>query len=118
MRIADEIRVTLTPPTAPDWPGFALPIPTPTSAYSKGRVLWNKRTEEDLKKAIGFFQQAIDKDPNYALAYDGLADCWVPLGWYGFVAPSEAFPRARAGDRQGAESRRLHWPKLTPLLPS
>ena len=52
--------------------------------------------EQDLKKAIGFFQLAIDRDPNYALAYDGLADCWLPLGWYGFLPPSDTFPRARA----------------------
>jgi TolB-like protein/DNA-binding winged helix-turn-helix (wHTH) protein/Flp pilus assembly protein TadD len=94
-KIADEIRVTLTPPDRARLTRARTTNPDAYQAYSKGRFLWNKRTQEDLKKAIGFFQQAIDKDPNYALAYDGLADCWVPLGWYGFVAPTEAFPRAR-----------------------
>jgi TolB-like protein/DNA-binding winged helix-turn-helix (wHTH) protein len=93
--IADEIRVTLTAPDRARLTQARTADPDAYQAYSKGRFWWNKRTEEDLKKAIGFFQQAIDKDPNYALAYDGLADCWIPLGWYGFVAPSEAFPRAR-----------------------
>jgi tetratricopeptide (TPR) repeat protein len=65
-------------------------------AYAKGRFYWNKRTAQDLKKAIGFFQQAIDIDPDYALAYDGLADSWLPLGWYGFLSPSETFPHAKA----------------------
>ncbi len=94
-KIADEIRVTLTAPDRARLTRARTTDPDAFQAYSKGRFWWNKRTEEDLKKAIGFFQQAIDKDPNYALAYDGLADCWIPLGWYGFVAPSEAFPRAR-----------------------
>jgi TolB-like protein/DNA-binding winged helix-turn-helix (wHTH) protein/tetratricopeptide (TPR) repeat protein len=94
-KIADEIRVTLTPPDRGRLARARTIDPDAYQAYSKGRFWWNKRTEEDLKKAIGFFQQAVDKDPNYALAYDGLADCWIPLGWYGFVAPSEAFPRAK-----------------------
>jgi tetratricopeptide (TPR) repeat protein len=94
-KIADEIRVTLTAPDRARLTRVRTADPDAYRAYSQGRFWWNKRTEEDLKKAIGFFQQAIDKDPNYALAYDGLADCWIPLGWYGFVAPSEAFPRAR-----------------------
>jgi TolB-like protein/tetratricopeptide (TPR) repeat protein/DNA-binding winged helix-turn-helix (wHTH) protein len=94
-KIADEIRVTLTAPDRARLTRVRTADPDAYRAYSEGRFWSNKRTEEDLKKAIGFFQQAIDKDPNYALAYDGLADCWIPLGWYGFVAPSEAFPRAR-----------------------
>jgi TolB-like protein/DNA-binding winged helix-turn-helix (wHTH) protein/Tfp pilus assembly protein PilF len=94
-RIADEIRVTLT---APDRVRLARVRPSNPEAYelySKGRFYWNKRTEEDLKKAIGFFQQAVDKDPGYALAYDGLADCWLPLGWYGYLSPAATFPRAK-----------------------
>jgi tetratricopeptide (TPR) repeat protein len=94
-KIADEIRVTLTAPDQARLTRARTADPDAYLAYSRGRFWWNKRKEEDLKKAIGFFQQAIDKDPNYALAYDGLADCWIPLGWYGFVPPSEAFPRAR-----------------------
>ncbi len=95
-RIADEIRVTLTPPDRARLAAVRPFIPDAYQAYSKGRFFWNKRTEEDLKKAIGFFQQAIDKDPDYALAYDGLADSWVPLGWYGYMSPSETFPHARS----------------------
>ena len=45
--------------------------------YLKGRFFWNKRNEDDIRKAIELFQQAINKDPNYALAYVGLADCYV-----------------------------------------
>ncbi len=63
--------------------------------YSKGRFLWNKRTEEDMKKAILLFQQAVEEDHAYALAWDGLADCWLALGWYGYLSPAEAFPQAK-----------------------
>lgn len=99
-KIADEIRATLT---LPDRARLAR-RPTPDAdayfAYSKGRFFWNKRTEVDLKKAIVYFQQAIERDPNYALAYDGLADCWLPLGWYGYMAPSETFPHAQVAARK------------------
>lgn len=69
--------------------------PDAYQAYSKGRFFWNKRTEEGLKKAIGFFQQAVDKDPDYALAWDGLADSWLPRGWYGYLSPAATFPHAK-----------------------
>jgi serine/threonine-protein kinase len=65
-------------------------------AYLVGRYHWNKRTEEGLKKAIEQFEQARAKDPGYALAYAGLADCYALLGDYSYLPPKEAFPRARA----------------------
>jgi TolB-like protein/DNA-binding winged helix-turn-helix (wHTH) protein/Flp pilus assembly protein TadD len=95
-RIAEEIRVTLTPHDRAQLARVRNSDPEAYRAYSNGRVFWNKRGEQDLKHAIGFFQLAVDRDPNYALAYDGLADCWLPLGWYGFLPPSETFPLARA----------------------
>ena len=63
--------------------------------YLKGRYWWNKRTEEGLNKGIEYFQQAIAKDPTYALAYSGLADCYSALAGFGFVPPKEAFPKAK-----------------------
>jgi serine/threonine protein kinase/tetratricopeptide (TPR) repeat protein len=63
--------------------------------YLKGRYWWNKRTEEGLHRAIEHFQQAIAKDPTYALAYAGLADSYNLLAYYGFVAPKEGYSRAR-----------------------
>jgi serine/threonine-protein kinase len=48
--------------------------------YLQGRYFWNRRTDENLKKAVDLFQKAIDKDPNYALAYAGLADSYALLG--------------------------------------
>jgi TolB-like protein/tetratricopeptide (TPR) repeat protein/DNA-binding winged helix-turn-helix (wHTH) protein len=94
-KIADEIRATVSPPDRARLARRQTPDPDAYLAYSKGRFFWNRRTEVDLKRAIGYFQQAIEKDPNYALAYDGLADCWLPLGWYAYLAPSETFPYAK-----------------------
>jgi TolB-like protein len=64
--------------------------------YLRGRYYWNKRTAENLKKAIDQFQQAADKDPNYALAYVGLADCYVLLEDYAGTPASETLPKAKA----------------------
>lgn len=66
-------------------------------AYLKGRYFWNKRTDESLRQALEYFKEAIDRDPCYARAYVGLADCYGVLGSFGIatMAPSEAFPRAR-----------------------
>ena len=63
--------------------------------YLRGRYLWNKRTKEGMNKGIAYFQQAITKDPNYALAYDGVADCYILLPIYGYLAPNEGFPKAK-----------------------
>ncbi len=63
--------------------------------YLKGRYWWNKRTEEGFNKGIEQFQQAIEKDPTYALAYAGLADCYSFKATYGIVPPKEAYPKAK-----------------------
>ncbi len=68
--------------------------PEAYQAYLKGRYWWNKRTEEGLNKGIEYFRQAIEKDPTYAVAYAGLADCYSSLAEYNIVLPKEAFPRA------------------------
>lgn len=65
-------------------------------AYLRGRYAWNKRTEEDLKRAIVHFQRAIDLDPGYALAYSGMADAYFYRGYgFGTMAPRDAMPKAR-----------------------
>src|SRR5882724_2135180 len=64
--------------------------------YLKGRYYWEKRTAENLKKALDQFQQAADKDPNYALAYVGLADCYLLLEDYVGTPASETYPKAKA----------------------
>jgi serine/threonine protein kinase/tetratricopeptide (TPR) repeat protein len=67
--------------------------------YLKGRHHWNRWTEEGFYKAIEHFQQAIESDPSYALAYAGLADCYVLLGWNSYLPPKEAFPKGKAAAR-------------------
>jgi eukaryotic-like serine/threonine-protein kinase len=63
--------------------------------YLKGRHHWNRWTEEGFYKAIEYFQQAVDKDSSYALAYTGLADSYVLLGWNSYLPPKEAFPKGK-----------------------
>jgi len=63
--------------------------------YLKGRYYWNKRTADGFHSGITHFQQAIEKDPNYALAYAGLADCYNLLGAFGYVPPRETYPRGK-----------------------
>jgi len=63
--------------------------------YLKGRFYWNRRTGENLKKALEQFQQAVDKDPIFALAYVGLADCYLALEEYASTPSSEVLPKAR-----------------------
>jgi serine/threonine protein kinase/tetratricopeptide (TPR) repeat protein len=65
--------------------------------YLKGRHYWNKWTEDGFYKAIEQFQQAIAIDPGYALAYAGLADSYVLLGWNSYLPPKAAFPKGKAG---------------------
>ena len=63
--------------------------------YLKGRYFWNERTEADLKKAIHYFNYALEKDPNCALAYVGLADSYALLNYYGASPPGDSFPKAK-----------------------
>jgi len=63
--------------------------------YLKGLYWWNKRSEEGFAKGIQFFQEAIEKDPNYALAYSGLADCYSIRAIVGLVSPTSEFPKAK-----------------------
>jgi TolB-like protein/Tfp pilus assembly protein PilF len=71
--------------------------------YLKGRFFWNKRTGADLRKAIEYFNQAIEKDPNYALAYSGLADSYVILSVFGAASPQDSIPEARAAAKKALE---------------
>lgn len=70
--------------------------PEAFDAYLKGRYFWNKRSEDGFRRAIEYFNEAVAKDPNYSLAYAGLADCYILLGVWGAVPPNEAFPQAKA----------------------
>src|SRR5882762_4127366 len=82
----DEAKVTKTSTANPE----------AYQAYLKGRYYWNRRTAENIKKAIEQFKAATDRDPNYALAYAGLADCYAVLHEYAGTPTSETAPQAKA----------------------
>jgi len=82
---AEETKVTKPATTDPD----------AYQAYLKGRYYWNRRTSENLKKAIEQFKAATDRDPNYAVAFAGLADCYALLNEYAGTPTSETTPQAK-----------------------
>ena len=69
----------------------------------KGRYFWYRRYEGGLQKAIECFQQAIDQDTLYALAYVGIADCYNQFGLWGFLPPKEAYPKAKVACAKALE---------------
>jgi len=93
--IADTLRAKLTGREA----ATLSARPTENSAahelYLKGRFFWNKRDTTDLEKALTYFQQAAKEDPNYALAWSGIADVYVLLPLFGGANPSDAYPKAK-----------------------
>ena len=71
--------------------------------YLQGRFFWNKRSEQGLKTAIKYFEQAIEKDPHYALAWAGIADSYSLLGEFGNIPRKELYPKARAAVNKALE---------------
>src|SRR5262249_23631600 len=71
--------------------------------YLKGRYYWNKRSEEGFHRAIEYFSEATEKDPNYALAHAGLADSYILLGQYSLLPAKEASAKAREAARKALE---------------
>ena len=77
--------------------------PEAYQAYVRGVHFRGKVSGSDFRRAIGYFQQAIDADPFYAAAYTGLSDCYVELGYYGLGTPEETFPKARSAALKALE---------------
>ena len=71
--------------------------------YLKGRYFLNKSTEQDFRKAIDYFQSALERDPNYAAAYAGVADAYAQLGSFGLVQMKDSYERAREAVSQALE---------------
>src|SRR5712692_1384486 len=94
--IAGQVRAALTPEER----SYLAKRPTDSSEayqlYLQGRYSWNQRTPRGVKKSIDFFQQAVEKDPNFALAYAGLADAYNFSNILGVLAPKESSPQAEA----------------------
>lgn len=96
--IVDEIRINLTKEDKERLAMKPAVGPEAYEDYLKGRYYWNKRSGEGFAKAIGYFEEATRRDPQYALAYAGLADCYGIIGAtiYGNLPASEAAPKAKA----------------------
>src|SRR6266446_705527 len=96
--IVNEIRINLTPEDKQRLAKNPSVSPEAYEDYLKGRYYWNKRSGDGFAKAIRYFENATRRDPQYALAYAGLADCYGIIGAtiYGRLPASEAAPKARA----------------------
>lgn len=86
-RVGREARQTLSGARPVDPPAY--------EAYIKGRFFWNQRTDEGLRKSVGYFEEAVGRDPEYALAHAGLASAYTVLGFNSPVAPHDSYPKAR-----------------------
>jgi TolB-like protein/DNA-binding winged helix-turn-helix (wHTH) protein/Tfp pilus assembly protein PilF len=71
--------------------------------YLKGRFYWQRRTQDGLRSAVEHFEQAVQRSPEYARAWAGLADAYAVLGFYDYLAPVEAFPKAREAATRALE---------------
>jgi tetratricopeptide (TPR) repeat protein len=93
--IAREIKVTVTPSEQERLARARVVNPEAHEAYLKGNYFWIKTTPADWYKSIRYFQQAIDKDSTYALAYAGMAKAYDNLGSYGVLRPRDAWPKVK-----------------------
>jgi TolB-like protein/Flp pilus assembly protein TadD/predicted Ser/Thr protein kinase len=94
--VADRLKAKLTRSERKAMALHPTANPEAYKLYLKGRFFWRKRTGADLRKAIDYFNHAIAKDPIYALAYAGLADCYDLLDEYSEISPKESYPKAKA----------------------
>ncbi len=94
--IARQIQLQLTPQQQQRLTQTRAVNPEAYEAYLRGRFFWNKRTDDALQRSIDYFNEAIQKDPSYALAHAGLADTYGVLAFFSVRPPNEAYPRAKA----------------------
>ena len=101
--IANEVQVRLTPQERGRLASARLVNPEAYKAYLRGRLHWNKRTEDGMKKGLELFQQALEKDPSYALSHAGTAECYNMMGYWGVAAPHDVSPQAKAASSKALE---------------
>jgi TolB-like protein/Flp pilus assembly protein TadD len=95
-KISEKLRAELT--GKPNAPAAARRHTQSTEAYQdylKGRYHWNKMSAEGLQRSVDYFQNALRKDPGFALAHAGLADSYCLLGFFDLLPPAEAMPKAK-----------------------
>src|SRR5437667_2725547 len=102
--VSGNLRVRLTSEEKTRLNKTSVTNPEGYQLYLKGRYHANQTTAAELKKRVEYFQQAIDKDPGYALAYAGLADSYSSLGggWM-YLSPNDSFPKAKAAAMKALE---------------
>src|SRR5437867_1281287 len=113
--IVQKLKVSIPSVDAPKWIGNSPENIRAYESYLRGRHYWNKRTEENLKRSIDFFQSALRDDPEYALALAGLAESYVTLALYGALPPGEVMPAARQSAER-ALARRSEMPEALNAL--
>jgi TolB-like protein/DNA-binding winged helix-turn-helix (wHTH) protein/Flp pilus assembly protein TadD len=101
--IAERIEISLTPQERQILASTHSVDPEAYEDYLKGRYYFNQRTRDAMNKSVGFFQQAIARDPSYALAYCGLADAYALLGFRGGFPSKDALSRAKAAALKAIE---------------
>jgi eukaryotic-like serine/threonine-protein kinase len=101
--IAEKLRIKLTGAEKKKLRRRATENSEAYQQYLRGRYQWNKRTEESLKKGIGYYRAAIEIDPSFASAYAGLADSFITLATNIPLPPHEAMPKAKAAATQAIE---------------
>jgi TolB-like protein/DNA-binding winged helix-turn-helix (wHTH) protein/Tfp pilus assembly protein PilF len=103
--IVNEIRINLTPEDQERLARNPAVAPEAYENYLKGRYYWNKRSDENLTRAIEYFEQATKQDPQYALAYAGLSDCYAIISAeiFGTMPAGEAAPKAKAAALKALE---------------
>ena len=103
--IVNEIRINLTPEDQKRLAKNPAVAPEAYENYLKGRYYWNKRSDENLTRAIGYFEDATHQAPNYSLAYAGLADCYAIISAeiFGTMSAEQAAPKAKAAALRALE---------------
>src|SRR5262249_21783367 len=106
--VAETLRAKLTGSAEKALTSKPTENPEAYQLYLKGRYFWNRRTSQNIKTALSYFQQAISKDPSYALAYSGLADSYALLPVYttedsDSAPPKDSIIRAIAAARRALE---------------
>ncbi len=101
--ISEKLRLKLTPAEQKRLTMRSTESAEAYQLYLKGRFFWNKRTQEALKQSIGYFQQAIEKDPTYAAAYAGISDCNTVFVVRHGMSSKKGLPKARAAAMRALE---------------
>ena len=104
--VAQKVANSLSPlfPAGPGRPGRRTEVnPRALEAYLRGRHAWNERAEDAFRRSMAYLQEAIRIDPDFSLAYAGLADQYIALGFYSVLPPREAYPKAKQAAQRALE---------------